>query len=70
MSALRYLAHADKMPWPEAEARKWEEEFPRLAAELPGDEGAELVRHFTEQLERVRKAGQSAVSVGFAVGED
>jgi len=59
LSALRFLAHADRMPWSAAEARRWEEDFPRLAAELPDDEGAELVRYFTEELQRVKKAGQS-----------
>ncbi len=56
LSALRFLAHADRMPWSAAEARRWEEDFPRLAAELPEGEGAELVRYFTEHLERVKKA--------------
>lgn len=57
LGALRRAAHADKMPWNAETARKWEEDFPRLAALLPDDEGSELLGYFREQMARLKTGG-------------
>ena len=57
LGALRRAAHADRMPWNAETVRRWEEDFPRLAAMLPDDEGPELLGYFREQMERLKKAG-------------
>jgi hypothetical protein len=57
LGALRRAAHANKMPWSAEAARKWEEDFPRLAELLPDGEGQELLGYFREQMERLKKIG-------------
>lgn len=57
LGALRRAAHSDKMPWSAETVRKWEEDFPRLAAFLPDGEGEELLGYFRVEMERLKKIG-------------
>ena len=47
---------ADKMPWPERDARMWQIVFPNMANWLPDEEAAHLRFEFAREMERLRRA--------------
>ncbi len=47
---------AEKMPWPEREARVWQIVFPNMAKWLPEEEAEELRLEFAREMERLREA--------------
>lgn len=53
--ALREVREAEIMPWNEVRTARWETEFPRLAAQLPPEEGGPLARRFREEMARLRQ---------------
>ena len=57
---LRDLLHvvksADRLPWPEREARMWQTVFPNMTNWLPPEEGEQLRFEFAQELERLRLA--------------
>jgi len=52
--ALRTAQAAQRMPWPPSVAQGWEDRFPKLAADLPAEEGGVLVEAFRREMERLR----------------
>jgi hypothetical protein len=47
---------AERMPWPEREARVWQIVFPNMANWLPDDEAAQLRFEFAREMERLKQA--------------
>lgn len=47
---------AEKMPWPEREARMWQTVFPQMTNWLPDNEAAQLRLEFETELERLKAA--------------
>ena len=47
---------AQKMPWPERDARMWQIVFPNMANWLPADEAEQLRFEFAREMERLRQA--------------
>lgn len=52
--ALRTAQAAQRMPWPPSVAQGWEDRFPKLAGDLPPEEGAALIEAFRQELDRLR----------------
>lgn len=50
---LEKARSADKMPWPEYEARVWQIVFPNMANWLPEDEAQQLRFEFAREMERL-----------------
>jgi hypothetical protein len=48
---------AERMPWPERDARMWQTVFPNMANWLPDREAAQLRFEFAKEIERLRRAG-------------
>jgi hypothetical protein len=55
-SLLENARSAEKMPWPEHEARVWQIVFPNMANWLPDDEAEQLRFEFAREMERLRQA--------------
>lgn len=53
---LAELRAADRMPWPEREARMWRALFPNMANWLPPEEADDLRRSFDREFERLAAA--------------
>jgi hypothetical protein len=51
---LRLAKAAERMPWSDGDAAKWERLVPELARELPPEEGEPLCAAFTAELTRLR----------------
>jgi hypothetical protein len=47
---------AQKMPWPERDARMWQIVFPNMANWLPADEAEQLRFEFAREMERLKQA--------------
>ncbi len=47
---------AERMPWPERDARMWQIVFPNMANWLPEAEAEQLRFEFARELERLRQA--------------
>jgi hypothetical protein len=47
---------ADKMPWPERDARMWQIVFPNMAKWLPDDEAKRPRFEFAREMERLNQA--------------
>jgi hypothetical protein len=47
---------AERMPWPEREARVWQIVFPNMAKWLPDEEAEQLRLEFAREMERLRGA--------------
>ena len=47
---------AQRMPWPERQARMWQTVFPNMANWLPEDEAEQLRFEFAREMERLRRA--------------
>jgi hypothetical protein len=50
---LEKARSADKIPWPEREARMWQTVFPNMAKWLPDEEAAQLRLEFEAELKRL-----------------
>jgi hypothetical protein len=46
---------AERMPWPERDARMWQMVFPNMANWLPDGEAAQLRLEFAREMERLRQ---------------
>ena len=55
-SMLRTVRNAEIMPWHNADAKHWEQNFPVLARMLPPDEGAPMIAEFEMELARLKEA--------------
>ena len=55
-SILEKARTADKMPWPERDARIWQSVFPSMLKLLPDDEANQLHFEFIQEIERLMKA--------------
>lgn len=53
---LEQARSADKMPWPERDARMWQIVFPNMANWLPNDEADQLRFEFAQEMERLKQA--------------
>ena len=53
---LEQARSAEKMPWPERDARMWQIVFPNMANWLPSDEADQLRFEFAQQMERLKHA--------------
>jgi len=53
---LMKAREAQRMPWPEREARMWQTVFPNMARWLPEDEGEQLKFEFAQEMQRLAKA--------------
>lgn len=47
---------ADRMPWPDRDARMWQVVFPQMANWLPDDEANQLRFEFAQEIERLKLA--------------
>lgn len=47
---------ADRMPWPERDARMWQTVFPNMAKWLPPDEAEQLRFEFEKEIQRLVQA--------------
>lgn len=56
MKVLAEASAAERLPWSEREAAKWEVLFPQMAGWLPDDEASQLCFEFARELARLRKA--------------
>ena len=57
LNALLETARAaERMPWPERDARMWQMVFPNMANWLPVDESAQLRLEFAREMERLQQA--------------
>lgn len=56
MALLEKARSAEKMPWPERDARMWQIVFPNMAKWLPGDEADQLRLEFAREMERLNRA--------------
>jgi hypothetical protein len=52
---LEQARAADRMPWPERDARMWQIVFPNMANWLPDDEAAQLRFEFAREMERLQR---------------
>jgi hypothetical protein len=55
-SLLATARAAEKMPWPERDARMWQTVFPNMAKWLPPEEANQLTFEFAREMERLAKA--------------
>ena len=53
---LEKARSADKMPWPERDARMWQIVFPNMANWLPEAEAEQLRFEFAQEMERLKRA--------------
>jgi hypothetical protein len=53
---LEQARAAERMPWPERDARMWQIVFPNMANWLPHDEAEQLRFEFAREMERLRAA--------------
>ena len=53
---LEKVQMAEKMPWPEHDARMWQIVFPNMANWLPDEEAKQLRFEFAREIERLRQA--------------
>lgn len=53
---LRMMRDAEHLPWSEAEARSWQQQFPELAQLLPEDEARHYRAQFETEWERLKAA--------------
>jgi hypothetical protein len=53
---LEQARSAEKMPWPERDARMWQIVFPNMANWLPSDEADQLRFEFAQEMERLKQA--------------
>ena len=53
---LEQVRSAEKMPWPERDARMWQIVFPNMAKWLPDDEADQLRFEFAREMERLKQA--------------
>ena len=51
---LRLVRNAEIMPWHDADARHWEQNFPVLARLLPPEEGEAMTAEFETELARLK----------------
>lgn len=51
---LRTVRNAEIMPWHNADARHWEQNFPALARMLPPEEGAPMIAEFAQEMARLK----------------
>jgi hypothetical protein len=58
VSTLRQLRRAQRFPWREHEVRKWERQFPALAARLPDGEGQPMVEEFRREIARLAQEAE------------
>jgi hypothetical protein len=56
LALLDQARSADKMPWPERDARMWQIVFPNMANWLPEEEAAQLRLDFAREMERLQRA--------------
>ena len=54
---LATAREAERMPWPEREARLWQIVFPNMANWLPDAEAAQLRLEFAREIERLNRLG-------------
>ena len=52
---LATAREAERMPWPEREARMWQTVFPNMANWLPDAEAEQLRRDFALELDRLNR---------------
>jgi hypothetical protein len=55
-SLLEKARNAEKMPWPERDARMWQTVFPNMAKWLPHEEADQLRFAFEQEMQRLAKA--------------
>jgi hypothetical protein len=55
-SLLAKARAAERMPWPERDARMWQTVFPNMAKWLPPEEAEQLSVEFAREMERLAKA--------------
>jgi hypothetical protein len=55
MALLEKARSAERMPWPERDARMWQTVFPNMANWLPADEAEQLRLEFAQEMERLKK---------------
>ena len=53
---LRTVRNAEIMPWNNADARHWEQNFPVLARMLPHEEGDPMIAEFEKEMSRLKAA--------------
>ena len=53
---LEKLRTAEKMPWPERDARMWQTVFPNMAKWLPAEEAEQLRFEFAVEMQRLAQA--------------
>jgi hypothetical protein len=53
---LEKARSAERMPWPDREARVWQIVFPNMANWLPDDEANQLRFEFAREMERLKRA--------------
>lgn len=72
LNALLETARAaERMPWPERDARMWQMVFPNMANWLPADEAAQLRLEFAHEMARLRQAAPRPPSpAGCCVSEE
>lgn len=56
-SLLQKVRSSERMPWPERDARMWQTVFPNMAKWLPQDEADQLRLEFSQEIERLQRAG-------------
>jgi len=56
LALLDTARSADRMPWPERDARMWQIVFPNMANWLPDEEAAQLRLEFAREMERLNRA--------------
>lgn len=54
-SLLDKAKSAERMPWPERDARMWQTVFPNMAKWLPPEEASQLTFEFAQELERLKR---------------
>ena len=52
---LETARSAERMPWPERDARMWQIVFPNMANWLPDEEAEQLRLEFAREMERLRR---------------
>ena len=55
LALLEKARSAERMPWPEREARTWQIVFPNMANWLPEDEAEQLRFEFAREMERLQR---------------
>lgn len=56
LALLEQVRAAEKMPWPERDARMWQIVFPQMANWLPPEEAEQLRFEFAQEMERSKRA--------------